>query len=239
MNHSKWAAPSFVISKKDGTVHFIDDLQESNKCIKRCPCPLPKMNDLMWKLKRFQWATSLDLNVGHCHVELDADSQKLCTLVFSWGKCKMQCLPVGSYDSPDIFQEKMSGWMEGPECAHAHTDNPLVIMKGSFKDHLTELETVLECLQKAGSKVNINKSLFCQVEIEYLGHWIMRDHIEPMPKKVEAMERTAKPKNETKLCSFVGLINYFCNLWMRHSEILAPLTNSCGANSTWKWGAKE
>ena len=100
----------------------------------------------------------------------------------------MQWLPMGPCNSPDIFQEKISGLMEGLECMCAHTEDPLVIMSGLFEDHLNELETALDHLQKAGLKVNINKSSFCQVEIECLGHWITRDHIEPSPKKVEAME---------------------------------------------------
>jgi hypothetical protein len=51
VNRSKWAAPTFIIPKKDGTVRFISDFCELNKCIKRKPYPIPKIQDLLLKLE--------------------------------------------------------------------------------------------------------------------------------------------------------------------------------------------
>ena len=39
VNRSEWAAPSFIILKKDGTVRFINDFRELNKRIRRKPYP--------------------------------------------------------------------------------------------------------------------------------------------------------------------------------------------------------
>ena len=64
MNRSEWAAPTFIIPKKDGTVRFINDFRELNKRIRWKPFPIPKIQDLMMKLEGFQYATILDLNMG-------------------------------------------------------------------------------------------------------------------------------------------------------------------------------
>jgi hypothetical protein len=42
-NRSEWAAPTFIIPKKDGTVRFINDFRELNKRIKRKPFPIPNI----------------------------------------------------------------------------------------------------------------------------------------------------------------------------------------------------
>jgi hypothetical protein len=81
VNRSEWAAPTFIIPKKDGTVRFISDFRELNKRIKRKPFPIPKIQDLLLKLEGFQYATSLDLNMGYYHIELSPDSKRLCTSV--------------------------------------------------------------------------------------------------------------------------------------------------------------
>jgi hypothetical protein len=86
VNRSEWAAPTFIIPKKNGTVRFISDFRELNKRIIRKPYPIPKIQDLLLKLKGFKYATSLDLNMGYYHTELTPYSQQLCTIVLPMGK---------------------------------------------------------------------------------------------------------------------------------------------------------
>jgi hypothetical protein len=86
VNRSKWAAPTFIVPKKDGSVQFISDFRKLNKRIKQKPYPIPKIQDLLLKLEGFQFATSLDLNMGFYHIELDPDAKKLCTIVLPFGK---------------------------------------------------------------------------------------------------------------------------------------------------------
>ena len=43
INNSQWAAPTFIIPKKNNTVRFISDFRELNKRIKRKPFPIPKI----------------------------------------------------------------------------------------------------------------------------------------------------------------------------------------------------
>ena len=57
VNRSEWAAPTFIIPKKNGTVRFISDFRKLNKRIKRKPFPIPKIQDLLLKLEGFQYGT--------------------------------------------------------------------------------------------------------------------------------------------------------------------------------------
>ena len=90
INNSEWAAPTFIIPKKNGTVRFISDFRELNKRIRRKPFPIPKIQDLLLKLEGFRYASSLDLNMGYYHIELCPESKRLCTIVLPWGKYEYQ-----------------------------------------------------------------------------------------------------------------------------------------------------
>ena len=90
---------------------------------------------MLLNLEGFQYATSLDLNMGYYHIKLCPDSKKLCTLVFPFGKYEMQRLPMGLCNSPDIFQEKMSELFDGFEFVRTYINDLLCLTKGSFEDH--------------------------------------------------------------------------------------------------------
>jgi len=213
VNTSEWASPAFTIAKPDGTLSSLTDNREINKHIKRYPFPLPKIQDMLQKLEGFQWATSLDLNMGYYHITLSPFSSKLCTVVFPWGKYEYLRLPMGLCNSPDIFQEKMSELMHDLEFARAYLDDILVISKGTFMEHLEHIEQVLTRLSEAGLKVNISKSTFCKHELEYLGYYITRKGVQPITRKVEAILKIAPPTKRKEVRSFLGMVNFYRDMW--------------------------
>ena len=84
-NSSKWAAPTYIIPKKNGTVRFISDFRDMNKWMKRNPFPIKKYKICFFKLEGFKCASSLELNMVYYHIKLCSFSRKLYTIVFSWG----------------------------------------------------------------------------------------------------------------------------------------------------------
>ena len=235
VNRSEWAAPTFIIPKKDGKVRFISDFRELNKRLIRTPYPIPNIQEMMLNLDGFQYATALDLNMGYYHVRLDPDSRKLCTIILPFGKFEYQRLPQGLCNGPDVFQEKMMELFDGIEYVRAYIDDLLVLTKSDYKDHLEKLRIVLQRLREAGLKVNVTKSYFARGELEYLGYWITREGIKPMPKKIEAIQKIAEPKTKKELRSFIGVVNYYRDMWIRRSHILAPLAALTSKTAKWKW----
>jgi len=235
VNRSEWACPMFTIKKPDGSLRSLADLRELNKRIKRKPFPLPKINDMLQRLEGFFLATSLDLNMGYYHIELTPNSARLCTIVLPWGKYEYLRLPMGLCNSPDIFQEKMSELMVGLEFARAYIDDLLVVSKGDFATHLEHLEQVFTRLAEAGLKVNATKSHFCRDQLEYLGYLINRKGVRPTLKKVEAITNIAPPTTRKQLRSFIGMVNYYRDMWPKRAHLLAPLSTLTSAKVPWKW----
>jgi hypothetical protein len=113
----------------------------------------------------------------------------------------------------------MSELMDDLEYIRVYIDDLLVLTKGSYEDHLEKLDEVLKRLEKAGLKVNAKKSFFAREELEYLGFWITRNGIQPLPKKVEAIQRLAPPTNKKELRGFIGLVNYYRDMWKNRSHL--------------------
>jgi hypothetical protein len=125
--------------------------------------------------------------------------------------------------------------MTGLDFIRTYIDDLLLIMNQDFMDHLAKLEQVFNRLQEARLKVNTKKSFFGKGELEYLGYWITRQGIQPLPKKIEAMLRLKAPTTKWQLRHFIGMINYYKDLWIRRSEVLAPLTKFCSKTVKFQW----
>ena len=234
-NDSEWAAPTFIQPKKTGDVRVLTDFRELNKHIKRNPFPLPKISDLLQKLQGFKYATAIDLSMGYYHVQLDEASQNLCSFVMPWGKYKYLRLPMGIKNSPDIFQGIINNVFSGLDNVKAYLDDILITSNGTYEDHLKKVQEVLERLSQYGFVVNIKKSFFAVSEIEYLGYWITRDGIQPQPKKVEAIHRLTPPKTKRQLRRFLGMVNYYRDMWKRRSHLIAPLTAIVSPTAKFVW----
>jgi hypothetical protein len=87
-------------------------------------------------MEGFTFASALDLNMDYYHIKLDADDQKLCTIVFPWHirkykykrfpmaikiasevfqNVKYKRLPMAIKIAPDVFQNVMSKLVQDME----------------------------------------------------------------------------------------------------------------------------
>ncbi len=131
----------------------------------------------------------------------------------------------------------MGNLMATLEYVRAYIDNLLVITKGSLDDHLDKLKQVFIRLRNARLKINAAKSFFCAQETEYLRYILTRGEIKPQPKKVQAILALNPPNNVKEPQWFLGMVQYYRDMWQKCSEMLAPLTDlvgECGETKTTK-----
>ena len=90
------------------------------------------------------------------------------------------------------------------------------------------LETSPNQVARSGFKSQCPQIKFCADETEYLGHILTRTGIKPQPNKVQAVLAITTPKSVKDLRSFLGMVQYYQDLWARRSQMLAPLTSLVG-----------
>jgi Reverse transcriptase (RNA-dependent DNA polymerase) len=221
---SGWTSPTFTISKKNGTIRVFSDFRKLNSLLNRHPFSIPKIGDMIRSME-VTFATALDLYMGYYHIKLDADAQKLSTIIFPWGKYKHKRLPMGIKIATDVFQNVMSKLTQDMEYAKTYLDDLLNLTNKTFNNHLTKVEMILARLSTAGMRVNASKSKFFSEPIEYLGYWITRKGIQPVYNKVEAILKIKAPTTRKEPRQFIGIVNYYRDMWFRRCELLAPLTS--------------
>jgi hypothetical protein len=76
---------------------------------------------------------------------------------------------MGSCNSPDIFEEQMSTNIEDLDICRACIDDLLVLSKGSWEQHLHNLETIIHCPQQKAFKSMQIKPLLVLIKLITLG----------------------------------------------------------------------
>jgi hypothetical protein len=158
------------------------------------------------------------------HIELDDASKEMCTITTQWGKYEYQRLSMGLCNSADIFQEKMTELLAGLDSVGVYLDGLLHVSKGWWEAHLTTFKELINRIQVSGLEVNAKKSFFGMAELEYLGYNISRTGITSIPKKVQGIQAIQPLKTRKQLSRFIGMVNFYRDMWRQRSELLAPLS---------------
>ena len=222
---TEWAAPTFAVPKKTVGVRIVSDFRGLNKWIKRSPWPMPTTCELLHRVGGMTWVTALDQILSYYTMVMAPSVRKYLTIILPWGKYRYKRMPMGLIISADIFQREMTKLFSGLEFVMVYINDMLVVTKGSYEDHLQKLRIVLNRMRSKGIQLEPKKSFFCHTQVEYLGYIINRDGLKAQPEKVDAIVNMALPKTVKQLRGFVGLVNFYRDLWKKRAHHLAPLTN--------------
>ena len=85
-----------------------------------------------------------------------------------------------------------------------------ILVTGSMEEeHLSNVEKVLQRLQRYGIRAKRAKCECLSASVEYLGHRVDDTGLHTMQSKVEAIQKVPQLKNVQELCSFLGLVHYY------------------------------
>ena len=117
-------------------------------------------------------------------------------------------VPFSLRQAPAYFQALISEVLKGlNHFAIAYLDNIIIFSK--TEEHLQHLEIIFQRLRKAGLKLKWSKCSFMKLHIEYLGHLILENGVEPMLDKLSAIKEMPAPRSPKEIKQFLGLVGYY------------------------------
>ena len=76
------------------------------------------------------------------------------------------------------------------------------------------------------------------MHLQYLGHGISADGLEPLPEKLEAIKNLAPAKNMYEACQILVLLGYYRSFVPAFADITLPITNLLKKNTPFVWSEK-
>ena len=183
--------PIVPVVKRDGSIRICGDYKLTiNKVAETDTYPLPRIKDLFTSLSGGRSFSKLDL--AH------DDSKKYTTVNTHKGLYRYNRLPLEVSSAPSIFQRMIATLLQGLPHVCVYLDD--ILDTGTTEEeHLRNLEQVLPRLDKANIRLKHRKCKFLLPPVEYLGHRISAQGLQPTTEKVNAIQNAPHPRNVPQL----------------------------------------
>ena len=236
-SNSPWSSPIVLVRKKDGTWRFCIDFRKLNDVTVKDAFPLPQVADLMDNLAGHQYFSTLDLASGYWQVPVDGSSQEKTAFVIpGGGHFEFLRMPFGLTNAVPTFQRLMLAVLNGllPLKCLVYLDDVLVLGR-TFDQHLENLDSVLQAIDKAGLKLKLSKCSFAKPSVDFLGFTVSAAGLAPNVTKVEAIREFPTPQNLTELRRFLGMTSYYRRFISGFSDIACPLNRLTQKGVPFAW----
>ena len=117
-------------------------------------------------------------------------------------------MPFGLCNAPSSYQRLIDQVLKEVPCSLPYIDDTLT-HSHTFDEHIHDIKQTLECYRKANLQLRRDKCHFGYRKIEFLGHLLSENGIDPLPSIVGKIEQQARPTNVKRLRSLLGLVNYY------------------------------
>lgn len=229
-SQSAFSAPIWIVPKRMDASgqrkwRIVVDYRKLNDQSISDRYPIPNINDILDKLGKSQYFTTLDLASGFHQIEVDPKDTEKTAFSVENGHYEFVRMPFGLKNAPSTFQRVMDNVLRGlqHEICIVYLDD-IILFSTSLQEHIEKLKLVFERLRQSNFKLQLDKCEFLRKEVTYLGHIITPNGIKPNPEKIKAILDYPIPKTPKQLKGFLGLLGYYRKFIRNFAKLTKPLT---------------
>lgn len=228
---SPWTSPVWIVPKKldasgEKKWRLVIDYRKLNEKTIDDRYPIPNITDVLDKLGRCMYFTTLDLASGFHQVEVEEKDIPKTAFSVENGHYEFLRMPFGLKNAPSTFQRVMDNVLRehiGVTCLVYMDD--IIVFSTSLTQHIDNLSKIFATLEKHNLKIQLDKSEFLQREVAFLGHVVTSEGVKPNPDKIATIRNWPIPQNEKELRGFLGILGYYRKFIRDFAKIAKPLTN--------------
>jgi len=233
---SPFGAPVLFVKKKDGSLRMCVDYRGLNKITRKNRHPLPRIDELIDRLRTAKCFSKLDLISGYYQMPIHPDDRHKTAFRTRYGHFEWNVVPFGLTNAPAAFSAMMTNALAPAidKCVVLYLDD-ILIYSDNEKQHLRDLRAVLTLLRQAGLYAKLSKCTFLQPETEFLGHILTKDGIKMNGGLVKAIQEWPTPRKQREVMQFLGLTQYYHQHIAHYSHLALPLTELLAKDTRFHW----
>jgi hypothetical protein len=181
-----WSFAMVAAPKKGGAIRWCIDYRLLNKVTLNDSISLPGKEDNLARLSGSSLFSRVDgAGTYHC-VGVHKDDRPKTAFSTPFGLWQFKRLPFRLCNAPATYTRLVHMVLEGISYDEAlpYLDDTCIHSK-DLEGHYGAMRKVFDAYRRAGLKIQPSKCHLFQAEIKYLGHFISKDGVSPVPKYVQ------------------------------------------------------
>ena len=180
---SPWSSPLHMVRKADRTWRPCGDFRRLNMVTVADSYPLPNMLNFASKAAGCTIFSKIDLRKGYHQIPVHpADIQKT-AITTPFGSFEYLRMPFRLMNAGATFQRKVDRAVVDLEAVFAYADDMDVASRNA-EEHAIHLCQLFTRLREHGLVINMEKCVFGASSIQFLGHHLSAEGVEPLPENV-------------------------------------------------------
>ena len=225
-----WNTPLMAAAKKSGgkidtnDIRLCMDLRGVNDQTQVEEYILPLASDMFAKLRGAKLFTELDLSAAFHQIRVEEETSKILGFTAPDGRQMVwERMPFGPKNACTHFQKIAErATVECREFLVNYVDNFLIASE-TVEEHIDRVSRVIDCLTKAGFKLNPKKCKVGYTRIQFMGHMLDGESRVIDRYKIDLFTNLERPKSGKQVESLLGFANFLRDFIPQYADIAAPL----------------
>jgi len=197
---------------------------------------VPDVKDALHSLRGAKYFNTIDLLSGYWQLGMTQRAKERSAFCTRRGLYQFTRMPFGLSNAPASFCRLMQIILHDLlyVCCICYLDD--IIVFGETPEQLMEnLDRVFTRLKEKGLKAKPSKCVLFRSPIDFLGHMVSADGIQPQPDKLAAIRDWPTPHCLRDVRAFYGLASYYRKFVNDFAKIAEPLSRMTKKNTSFTW----
>jgi hypothetical protein len=175
---SPWGSPVLFMEKKDGTKRMCIDYRTLNSMTIKNKYPLPRIEDLLDRLKKAKFFSKIDLRSGYHQMKIREQDIPKMAFTTQYGLYEFVVVSFGLTNAPSYFVNLMNKvFMEELDRFVVVFIDDILIYSETAEEHEEHLRIVLKRLRQQKLYAKFSKCKFLMEKVAFLGHVLSAEGI--------------------------------------------------------------